>query len=327
MIDLRLIPEKVQNMDTTKNKFSKWLNLNSYKLKNKLLLLILSLFILTLLLIILPCFLILHHSIVNNNYDRLNELSNLKSKEIESKISGYETELLNIGNSENFINALAEFKKSFKLIKDEKSELFYTDSLKRIETQLGNYYKDNLSINSPITGKYLINYLPEKDLTLVYQYLYISKNPYSLERKHEYITSPDHSTYSSAHSLYHPFLMDILRKMGASDLYLIDPISGDVIYSSAKNIDFASNLYDGKFRKSPLSEAFRVAIATTKPLAHYVDFENYIPALDRPCAFISMPVFLNSEISGVIILQFNSKLFDRVLFDSYMLSNDASIDY
>jgi PAS domain S-box-containing protein len=322
-----MIPEIESTMNNTINKISGLLKLTNYKLKDKILMLIFSCVIVLVLFLSIPGFYFMHKELVTNTYAHLDEMANLKSREVEGLLVNYEKELISISNTDKFQEALNAFKTNFKLLKSERSDLFYMDSLKTTQINLGKYYSEVLAINSPITGNSISNYLPENDMTLVYQYLYIYMNPNEQESKYKYLKSNDNSSYSTTHATYQPYFLELLMKLHAKNIYLIDPLSGNVVYSAAKNIDFATNLFDGPFRKSPLSTAFRQAMATTRQESFFVDFESYIPTCDKPASFISVPVYSSNEIIGVMVLQFDTKLFNDVLFDEFMLASEGSFDY
>src|SRR5690606_13606165 len=75
-----------------------------------------------------------------------------------------------------------------------------------------------------------------------------------------------------------------------------------VVYSVAKNMDFASNVVgDSAAASSGLGQAFSAAIMLADGEAAFVDFTNYEPAGEAQ-SFIAMPVYDKEVITGVMVL-------------------------
>ena len=107
----------------------------------------------------------------------------------------------------------------------------------------------------------------------------------------------DDSFYSRYNAQYGPWLSEFAEHRGYDDIYLIS-IKGDVLFSTAKEEDFATNLVDGPYAESGFGETFRrlrdayaEARKTDKtPDLHaheiaFSDYGFYAPTRGEPAAF------------------------------------------
>ena len=149
---------------------------------------------------------------------------------------------------------------------------------------------------------------------------YISQNPHPLGSKHNLDASPDRSTYSNQHKIYHPQFRNVLEQFGYYDIFIVHPKTGDIIYSVFKELDFATSLIDGPYAESGIGEAYRAAAAATEPGFIYItDFAPYTPSYEDPAAFIASPLFSEPnmfrgpEIIGVIIFQIPGETLNGIM--------------
>ena len=263
----------------------------------------------------------LRHTIYRTTADHLEELTYTKAAEVENNISGIRSQLLEMAGQEKVRRAAEELSVGLNNLPEEKFEFFSGEMKDKIHTDLGDYYSTLVADNSPVTGEAITDLLPDDPKTIALQYLYLVQNPKSYPEKEHFVISDDYSSYSRAHGSYHPYLLEMMQKLNATDLYLADPKDGYIVYSVKKNIDFGSNLLAGKMKKTPLAESFLKALALEQPETVFVDFSQFQGAGDKPVMFVSVPVFFFKEIVGVIIVQFDNKLFDNLLFDDNFYRN------
>lgn len=98
---------------------------------------------------------------------------------------------------------------------------------------------------------------------------------------------------------------DFVLRVGLDDFYLIEPELHVVLYSTAKDVDFATSLRAGPYSGSAL--ATLIDEVAEEPVPGQValrDFTQYGPAGDRPSAFIASPVFLDGELAGFVAGRF-----------------------
>ena len=133
---------------------------------------------------------------------------------------------------------------------------------------------------------------------------YVKSNPFFAHQRDAYLDAKDFSNYSRVHARYHPSFRSILATRQFYDLFLVTP-GGDLVYSVAKEPDFATNLIDGKWADTDLARVFREANdSPERGKFGYSDFAPFEPSDFIPASFISAPVFdSHSNYLGVLIFE------------------------
>jgi methyl-accepting chemotaxis protein len=107
--------------------------------------------------------------------------------------------------------------------------------------------------------------------------------------------------YDAPHKRFHPGFRTLMQERAYSDVLLINA-AGDVVYSVAKNPDFAINvLNDPAAAETGLGRAFAAARDLAPGEASFVDFSLYAPAAS-PQSFMAMPVYEDEVSTGVMVL-------------------------
>jgi methyl-accepting chemotaxis protein len=132
--------------------------------------------------------------------------------------------------------------------------------------------------------------------------LYVEQNPAPPNEKYRLQDAGDGSFYSQYHSAFHVWARRFLEHFGYHDVFLIN-LRGDIVYSLAKESDFATNLKTGPYRKSPLAEVFRRAIKNPSAAVDFSDFARYAPSGDDPAAFAGHAIFKDGKVIGVFAVQ------------------------
>jgi class 3 adenylate cyclase len=96
-------------------------------------------------------------------------------------------------------------------------------------------------------------------------------------------------------------------RVGFDDFYLIEPRALVVVYSTAKDIDFATSLRAGPHSGSQLAALVDQLADDPAPGDVVVrDFAAYAPAGDRSSAFVGSPVFDDGELAGFVAGRFST---------------------
>ena len=136
------------------------------------------------------------------------------------------------------------------------------------------------------------------------QRLYITENPYPTGEKDNLESAGDDSEYSVVHARYHYWLRSFLVHRGVYDVFLFDP-QGNLVYTSFKEFDYATNLLKGRYKDSDLGRAFREARDNPFPsFVAFFDFAPYGPSHGAPASFFSTPVLADDgSFLGVLAFQ------------------------
>ena len=142
--------------------------------------------------------------------------------------------------------------------------------------------------------------------------IYIDKNPNPAASRMMLEKGDDPITYNQQHGTFNAFFRKWVQLRGFYDLSLID-LEGNVIYSVAKQTDFATNLNTGPEKDGPLAAAFKLALADPANL-HFSDFVAYPPSGNQPAAFAARAVLGDDGSTvGIIAVQMSDAALGSVL--------------
>jgi class 3 adenylate cyclase len=232
--------------------------------------------------------------------DQLSLVRSSKKYQVEGYFKNISGMLETLGQDASVIQATQDFKTAFAHIsKDKRLNAQCTSELAEYYTA----YVDSLSKNMDVK-KDLDLYLPNTVEGCYLQYHYIINNPNKVSEKDKLLDPKDGSKYAIVHQRYHNFFKLFAKKMKLADVFLVDLERGDILYSVAKEIDFASNLYNGAMRGSKLSELARL-LKTNSDLqtATWMDFSAYRPSYGAPAMFVGIPLTYNNVTIGGLIVQ------------------------
>ncbi|WP_440054751.1 methyl-accepting chemotaxis protein [Pseudoalteromonas sp. T1lg65] len=136
------------------------------------------------------------------------------------------------------------------------------------------------------------------------QLRYIVDNPHPLGEKLQLEQTGHLDEYDLAHQSYHPYLANITKINNLYDLFIIDPVSGHIVYSVHKEVDFATSLATGPFATSNLAELYQQLKTSNDPnTISFVDYANYLPSYNAPASFLAKPIIRNGETVAIIAVQ------------------------
>jgi len=227
-----------------------------------------------------------------------------KRQQITANLKTMAQQVVTFSDNIMIVDAMASLKSAFRGYKFNPA---FRDKSKLAEKKgsLKQFYDARAAQNK---NKKLVNIdkalndLSESALNL--QYYYISANKNSFGQKDKLDKGADASRYSTAHLYYHPHLREYMERFGYSDIYLVDPDSGNVVYSVKKKIDFVTNLKTGLFAKTGLAEAFNKANKLTAANQYVMtDFAPYSPSFNAPESFIASPIYEKGQKIGIIVFE------------------------
>lgn len=121
---------------------------------------------------------------------------------------------------------------------------------------------------------------------------------------------------------YEAFFQNYIKVYGYYDVFIIDALSGQVIYTAAKESDYGENLKSGPLKESGLGRVFAKAISSNKTA--FVDMQPYAPSNDDPTMFVATPVKMYGELTLVVALQLSDKAINEITTyrEGYQSSQD-----
>ncbi len=202
------------------------------------------------------------------------------------------------------VEATRQFVESFALLSVDTAGADRSDTVE--QASLLDYYENVFSQEYRArNGRDIAadRFLPVDPVARHLQYLYIAQNPYPLGRKQSYNNATDGSAYSDVHDRFHPAFRDFTTRFGYYDMFIIEPENGHIVYSVFKELDFATSLFDGPYADTNIAEAVNGALRQGARQPYLVDFATYTPSYDSPASFIATPIFEDSNLLGVLVMQ------------------------
>ncbi len=121
--------------------------------------------------------------------------------------------------------------------------------------------------------------------------------------KPDQVNAGDDSDYSAVHAQYHPMFKHYLEEYGYYDIFLVEPDSGNIVYSVFKEGDFGASLNSGQYADTNIGHAFQKTVAATgRDFAVLEDFAYYESSKEA-ASFVASPIFEGTEMIGVLIFQ------------------------
>ncbi len=144
--------------------------------------------------------------------------------------------------------------------------------------------------------------IKEPDPAAALQKVYIADNPNPAGQRLLLDTPDTKLTYATPHTKIQPYFRSQITAAGYSDLYLFDP-KGLLVYSTAKNDDFATSFADGPYASTALADAVTraQAIENADDVA-FADFSAY-PLAAEAVAFFAKPIW-NAQGRKIGVLAF-----------------------
>jgi methyl-accepting chemotaxis protein len=238
------------------------------------------------------------------NQNQLVAIRDTTARSIESYFRTIKNQVLTFSNDRMIIDAMRHFRGGFKNYRQQAGGNLEEEKVAvkdYYENQFGQNYR-KLNNGKQANLRAMLSGLDEDSLAL--QSAYIAKNPQALGEKDGLMRAKQASDYNKYHGLYHPHIRDYLQKFQYYDIFLVDHVTGDIIYSVYKELDYTTSLIDGPYANSGIGQAFKMVKDSSDPNAvGLVDFASYSPSYEAPASFIASPIFDQGKKLGVLIFQ------------------------
>jgi HAMP domain-containing protein/HPt (histidine-containing phosphotransfer) domain-containing protein len=145
--------------------------------------------------------------------------------------------------------------------------------------------------------------VPSDANSLLAQQRYIADNPQPPGDKH-HLDAVGTDAYAQVHGRLHPLLRSYLERFGYYDIFIIDPATDVVVYTTFKETDFGQRLHVENAPHDGLVRAYMRARAAPAHSVHFEDYAPYVPSYGDAAAFVSTPVFdSNNMLIAVLAMQ------------------------
>ena len=294
--------------------------MSKLSIKSKLLVMLLSVSLGSIALVATLNYMESYKTVQQSVFTHLTSLRASRADAIEQYLKAVTDEVEVLADSPNMGTMLAQLSASFQTLAETELE---PEALSELEAFYREQYLPALDAKVEGTPE-LLSVFPETNAAHYVQYHYLARNPYPQDNRIQLDNPGDGSDYSRLHDQWHPVLRRIANGFGYYDLFLIDIVSGDIVYSTAKEVDFGTSLIGGPHARSNLARLFlKVQRNPDRGSAHIVDFDRYRPSFGDPAMFVAAPVFANGRPVGVVAVQESTEAFDRVVTGNRQWERDG----
>ncbi len=230
----------------------------------------------------------------------------IKSKQVEGYFDQIRDQILTFSENRMVVEGMRHFPESFANYREEAG--LENSDIGSLRSELLTYYTDEFASEyaaqndgQDAEAATLAEQLDDDSVALQYAYIRANENP--LGSKHQLDAGAKDTSYDRLHAVVHPVVRNYLDKFGYYDIFLIEPNTGDIVYSVFKELDYSTSLKDGPYANTNFARAFREANELPAGEFVLVDFEQYKPSYEAPASFIAAPVYDGKEKLGVAIFQ------------------------
>jgi class 3 adenylate cyclase len=243
-------------------------------------------------------------------YNQLTAARQAKARQIETYFRTVRNDLRLLASTKMVVDALRG-------MRDGYDELDKAPMSPELHAKVREWYVANVGpILTRLFGKEppIDDYLPTSSAGIYLQYHYIVANPQPADQRGLLDDPGDGSRYSAVSALYNPLLRAAANTAGYWDLMMADAKHADLVYGMVDEIDLATSLRTGPYRKSHLAAVVsRCLAAKDSSTTCFEDFAPYIPSDGAPIAFMAAPIFDQGQVIGVLIAQLSIEEIDKVV--------------
>jgi len=231
-------------------------------------------------------------------FDRLTEIRDLQSRQLEAKFKDLQDSLVVYTRGATTTEAVEAFTSAFDQLNNatvnpaqwQSVVDYYKNQFEKTEeAQTGNQIDINGLLPTSNSEKYL-------------QANYTTRFT-DWDRSIRLDDAGDGSAWSAANARYNDFFREVVLRFEFEDALLLDT-RGNVVYSAYKGVDLGTNILNGPYQDNELRDAYEKALAShAVDYVGITDFGDYQPA-DEPTAWMVSPVGPQGRVEGVLALQF-----------------------
>ncbi|MEM7207328.1 MAG: methyl-accepting chemotaxis protein [Pseudomonadota bacterium] len=245
-----------------------------------------------------------------------------KKRAVEGYFQQTRDQVSTLIHTKNVVDAARKFRSAFSGIAKSIGDLDVADKRQSMQAFLEEDFRNAFGNLNPGADVPVDDLLAKtSEIGLAMQAAYVSDNPNPIDQKHLLINVAaegskglSHQKYHRTHEIYHPQFIRIVENFHYDDLMIADAKTGHIIYSMAKQPEFASSLLDGPYAESSAALAFQRVVESgeTDPV-FLTDFSRYLPAIGDATMFVSAPIIDRKKLIGVLIVKLSSSRLNAVL--------------
>ena len=240
-------------------------------------------------------------------FDQLTSLRTSRAFQVESLMRDMEDQIVFLGKDLTVRSAMKELKDGFNRISNDE-----IDSDSKLVDELRKHYQYQYlpRLVENTTGEPVLeNFLPRQFNAMRLQHRFLCA-----QEKESDNDTTDFDVYEAAHEGYHDYFVQTLKSFGYYDVFLIDPESLQIVYTTMKEVDFATSLENGPHSSSNLATvAQALKKSSERDIVVQSDYDFYKPSYGAPAAFIGSPIYDGPLRIGLVIIQFPHDKINRIM--------------
>ncbi len=259
-------------------------------------------------------------AILQNIYYQITELRNSRARQVQSYFNYVQNHAITLAEDPTVIEAMESFTDSFNEVESEEvSGDMISDLWRFYEKEFIPRLQMNVDGNPTV-----LTYFPKENTARYLQYHYLVKNPYDVDNKSHLDMAKDGSQYSEIHQNFHKFFRSITTRFDYKNLFLVDSETGNIVYSVHKDTGFATSFKDGPYAYSGAANLFETLQNNRERGAFdVIDFTSFRPSYGQPVAFIGSPIFRQSNLVGILLLQLPVDEINRIMTGNFQWKQDG----
>jgi class 3 adenylate cyclase len=253
-------------------------------------------------------------------FQQLVSLRNSRARQVTDYLNSVHNLVVTLSNERTAQSAMKDFTSAYQ-------EMEAHPAPPEWDARLRDFYSSVFlpALRKRVDGELqLETYVPKSAAARRLQYLYLAANSFPYLQKDRLDEAPDGSRYSAIHWRAQPFVRDLVNRFGYADILLIDPKTGNIVYSEQKTADFATNIETGPYAESNLGDLYRTARRISDKYAYrLVDFAYYRPHLEAPTGFVCSNIFEGPNVIGVMVFGFPVEPLNQIMCSDYAWEEDG----
>jgi class 3 adenylate cyclase len=243
-------------------------------------------------------------------FDHLTSIRSSRANEIQRYFAQIDVHVATLGEDRMVVDALRELGAAFHAAgeqpvpadRDQALSRYYGEEIvPRLDENVAGRPEPGTLLPRTVAGRRL-------------QYLYLAASPHPTGQKSALDRADGDGAYGDVHAAYHPVFRDLVARFGYYDLLLVDLDTLDVVYSTMKEVDFATNLGSGPHRDSNLARlAAAVRENPERGAVRFADFQPYRPSYAAPAAFAATAIHDQGRAAGLLVVQLPIREIDAVM--------------
>ncbi|OBB17945.1 cyclase [Mycolicibacterium setense] len=240
-------------------------------------------------------------------FDRLTEVRESQTRQLESKFSDLENSLIVYTRGTTTIEAVEAFSGGFGQLNNS------TINPQQWQSIVDYYNSEFKPYEQEQTGDAVdVSRLLPTSNAQKYLQAYYTAPVADPEKSIRVDDARDGSAWSAANARFNDYFREIVERFRFEDALLLDT-AGNVVYTAYKGVDLGTNILTGPYRQSLLRDGYEKTLESNA--VDYVgitDFGDYQPA-DEPTAWMMAPVGPPGRVEGVLALQFPISEINRLM--------------